>query len=145
MLSHPVALILLFAFVALLGFGFWSAWRARRVDFIHQLELGGQAEEVGAEVLDQVIPVLVEDRFAMVAQGGHTTVFEHRFVLAWTVLVAIFLFPFGLIALLAKGRETVVIVTGDRFLELHGYCSKVTADYIVAVADDVAAQLALEG
>jgi hypothetical protein len=56
--------------------------------------------------------------------------------------LALFLFPFGLLALLARGRETVVIVSGERLLELHGYCSKVTADFIVALADDVAAQSA---
>jgi hypothetical protein len=33
---------------------------------------------------------------------------------AWTVLIAIFLFPFGLVALLARTRETVIIVAGDR-------------------------------
>jgi len=47
-----------------------------------------------------------------------------------------------LIALLARGREEVVIVAGDRVLEFHGYCSKVTADFIVAVADYEAAELA---
>jgi hypothetical protein len=141
-LSHPVILVLLVAFAVLLAVCFWSAWRGRRVDFIHQLALGTQTEEVAAHVFDQLIPVLVQDGYAMVAQGGHTTVFEHRFLPGWTVLVAIFLFPFGLVALLARGRETVVIVSGDRVLELHGYCSKATADFIVAVADDVAAQLA---
>ena len=140
MLSHPVVLVLVLAFLALLGFWFWSAWSTRRVDFIHQLALGAEADAVAAEVLDQIIPALVQDGYTMVAQGGHTTVFEHRFVLAWTVLVALFLFPFGLLALLARGRETVVIVSGERLLELHGYCSKVTADFIVDVADDVAGQ-----
>ena len=91
-------------------------------------------------MFDQVIPVLVHDGYTMVAQGGHTTVFEQRFVLGWTVLVALFLFPFGLLALLAWGRETVVIVSGERLL--YGYCSKVTADFTVAVADDVAGQSA---
>jgi hypothetical protein len=37
---------------------------------------------------------------------------------------------------------TVVIVSGDRVMDLHGYCSKRIADFIVAVADDVAAESA---
>jgi len=51
----------------------------------------------------------------MVAQSGNTTVFEHRFLPSWTVLVAIFLFPFGLVALLARGRERA----GDPFGRAH--------------------------
>jgi hypothetical protein len=97
---------------------------------------------VAAQVFDQVIPVLVKDGYTMVAQGGHTTVFEHRFFPAWTVLVSIFFFPLGLIALLARARETVVIVSADGVLGLHGYCGKATADFIVDVADDAAARLA---
>jgi hypothetical protein len=142
-LLHPVILVVLLALVALLALCVWSAWRGRRVDFIHQIALGAQPETVGAQVFDRVIPVLVQDGYAMVAQGGNTTVFEHRFMPAWTVVVAIFLFPVGLVALLARGRETVVIVSADRVIDLHGYCSSVIADFIVAVADDVAAQSSL--
>jgi hypothetical protein len=141
-LSHPVVLLLLLAFAALFAWCLWTAWRARRVDFVYQIPVGGQPDAVADQVFDRLIPVLVKDGYAVVAQGGHTTVFEHRFFPAWTVVVAIFLFPFGLIALLARGREEVVIVAGDRVLEFHGYCSKVTADFIVAVADYEAAELA---
>lgn len=141
MLSDLVIALLLLAFAVLLAWCIWSAWRARAVDFVHQIPLGAQTEDVAAHVFDQVIPVLVRDGYAMVAQGGHTTVFERRFTPAWTVLVAIFLFPFGLLALLARGRETVNVVSGDGVLELYGYCSKAIADFIVVVADDAAAQL----
>jgi hypothetical protein len=106
-LRHPVTFVVLFALAVLVALCLWSAWRARRVDFIHRIALESQSEAVGTRVFDRVIPVLVQNRFAMVAQGGNTTVFEHRFVPGWTVLVAIFLFPFGLVALLARGRETV--------------------------------------
>jgi hypothetical protein len=112
------------------------------VDFVYQVPVGGQPEALADQVFARLIPVLVKDGFSMVAQGGHTTVFEHRFLPAWSVLVAIFLFPLGLIALLARGREEVVIVAGDRVLDFHGYCSEVTADFIVAVADYEAAELA---
>jgi HAMP domain-containing protein len=141
-LSRPVVLVVVLALAALVAVCLLSAWRWRRVDFIHQLPLGADAEAVAAEVFDQLIPVLVKDGYTMVAQGGHTTVYEHRFFPAWTVLASIFLFPVGLVALLARSRETVVIVSGDRVLELHGYCGKVTADFIVAVADAAAARLA---
>ena len=142
-LSHPAILVVLVALVALLALSLWSAWRRRRVDFIHSIALGGQADAVAARLFDRLLPVLVDDGYAIVAQAGHTTIFEHRFFPAWTVLVSIFFFPFGLLALLARGRETVVIVSADGALDLHGYCSKTTADFIVASADYVAAELAL--
>jgi hypothetical protein len=134
--------VLVVALAVLAVLGFWSAWRWRRVDFIHQLTLGAETDAVAAQVFDQVIPVLVEDGYTMVAQGRHTTVFEHRFFPAWTVLVSIFFFPLGLIALLARAWETVVIVSADGVLGLHRYCGKATADFIVDVADDAAARLA---
>ncbi|MGO9960047.1 MAG: hypothetical protein ACLP50_29405 [Solirubrobacteraceae bacterium] len=120
----------------------WSAWRGRRVDFVHQIDVGAEPDAVAASVFDRVIPVLVQDGYKMVAQGGTTTVFELRYLPAWTVLVAIFLFPFGLVALLARTRETVIIVAGDRTLAMHGCCSNVNADFIIAVADHAAAQVA---
>lgn len=129
----------LLAFAVLVALWVRWAWRDRRVDFVHQIALGLQAEAAGAEVFDRVIPVLVRDGYAMVARGGNTTVFERRFFPAWTILVAFFLFPFGLVALLARGRGTVVIVSGDRAMQLHGSCPRGIADFIVSVADEVAA------
>jgi hypothetical protein len=52
--------------------------------------------------------------------------------------VAIFLFPVGLLALLARGRETIVIISRDGVLELHGRCGKVNAEFVIASADDAA-------
>lgn len=145
MLSHPVLLLLVLMLATVVVLSLRSAWRDRRVDFIHRLSLGGQADAVAARVFDRIVPVLVQDGYTMVAQAGHTTVFERRFFPGWTFLVAIFFFPVGLLALLARGRETVVIVTGDDVLELHGYCRKLNADFIVGVADDEAAYLAPTG
>ena len=122
--------------------GVWFAWRDRRVDFIHHLDPGPDTDAVAELTFDRILPTLVTDGYAMVAQAGNTTIFERRFFPAWTVLVAIFAFPFGLLALLARGRETIVIVTGVSSLELYGCTSKTTADYIVATADYAAAHLA---
>lgn len=93
-------------------------------------------------MLDQIIPVLVDDGYRSVAQGGHTTAFERRHVVGWTILVAIVFFPVGLIALLFRGRESVTVIGGERSFEVHGCCGKHMADYLMAVADDAAAAFA---
>ena len=115
------------------------AWRDRSVDFVHRRALGGATEATAATVFDRVVPVLVADGYAMAAHGGHTTIMERRFFPVWTIVAAIFLFPIGLLALLARARETVVLVGRDGVLEVHGRCGKLTADFVVAVADDAAA------
>src|SRR4051794_32789776 len=99
MLSHAAILVLLLALVALLGASLRWAWRDRSVDFIHRLTLGAQTDTVAALTFDHVIPVLADGGYRMVAQAGHTTIFERRFFPVWTVLAAIFVFPVGLIAL----------------------------------------------
>jgi hypothetical protein len=140
MLSHPAILALLLALAAVVLLSLLWAWRDRSVDFIHRRALGAQTDAVAALMLDRVVPVLVRDGFAMVAQAGHTTVFERRFFPIWTILVAIFLFPVGLLALLARGRETIVIISRDGVLELHGRCGKFNADFVIASADDAATE-----
>ena len=141
-MSNPVLLTLLVAFAVVGVLAARWAWRDRRVDFLHRLALGAASEAVAATVFDHVVPVLVADGYAMAAHGGHTTIMERRFFPVWTILAAIFLFPVGLLALLARDRETVVIVSRDGVLELHGRCGKLTADFVIAVADEAAADQA---
>ena len=132
-------LTLLVALAALAVLAARWAWRDRTVDFLHRCALGAATEATAATVFDRVVPVLVADGYVMAAHGGHTTIMQRRFFPAWTILAAIFLFPVGLLALLARARESVVIVSRDGVLELHGRCGKMTADFVVATADDAAA------
>ena len=142
MLRHPAILVVVLILAALLGAWLLWAWRDRSVDFIHRIALGAQTGAVAALTFDRVIPVLTQDGYRMVARAGHTAVFERRFFPVWTVLAAIFLFPIGLIALLARGRETIVIASGGGILELHGRCGKITADFVTSAAEDAAADRA---
>ncbi len=141
MLSHPILLLIEFAVAGLVVVGVLLAWRDRGVDFLHRAVLGDRSDAVVALTLDRVLPVLVDDGYRMVANAGHTTILERRFFPVWTVLAAIFLFPVGLLALLARGRETIVIAGRDGVVELHGRCGKVTADFVVDAARDAAADL----
>jgi hypothetical protein len=140
-LRELVIVLVLLGIVAALAWCFRSAWLHRRVDFVHRVGAGLQVDTVSARVFDRVIPVLVSDGYKMVARAGNTTMFERRSLPGWTILVAIFLFPFGLLALLARNRETITVVSTDGTLDLHGSCSKAHADYLIAVANEVAGHL----
>jgi hypothetical protein len=135
-----VLVAVVFALAVLLGLALRSMWRHRRVDFIHHVAAGIGADVGAAELFDQVVPVLVRDGFRTIANAGHTTVFERRSSLIGPILISIVLFPFGLIALLWRTRETVTFVSAGATIDLYGYCSKPIADYLVAVAEDVAAR-----
>jgi hypothetical protein len=138
LLSHPALLVLVLGLAVLLGLAVRSVWRNRRVDFIHHVTVGVQAEDSANQLFDRVVPVLVREGYRMVANAGHTTVFEFRSSLVGPILISIFLFPIGLLALLGRSRETITFVTAGATLEIYGYCSKSIVDYVVAVADDVA-------
>jgi hypothetical protein len=139
-LSHPVLLVVVLGVVVLLGLIVRSMWRSRRIDFIHQTAIGAEGKDAASELFDRVVPVLVEAGYRMIADAGHTTVFEYRSSLVGPIVISVLLFPIGLIALLARSRETVTFVTAGATLEIYGYCSKPIVDYLVAVADDVAGQ-----
>ncbi len=137
---RPVVVVVLVALAILLGLALWLMWRNRRVNFIDHVAFGQEAEVAVAELFDRVVPVLVSDGYRMVASAGNTSVFERRSSLVGPILISIVLFPVGLIALLGRSRETVTFVSAGATLELYGYCTKPIADYLLAVADDVAAQ-----
>lgn len=120
----------------------WTAWRCRQVDLIHRVRAPGRSDEVADHVFDRIVPSLVKDGYAMVAQAGNTTVFEHRFFYGWTFLVALFLFPFGLLALLLRGRDTIVVISGPNAVEVTARCPKPVADWIIAVFDEAALAVA---
>jgi hypothetical protein len=134
MLSHPLLLGVIVALVALLGWALWSMWHYRRVD------VRSGADDAAAELFDMVIPLLVKDGYRTVASAGHTTVFERQTSLVGPMIISIVLFPIGMLALLARRRETITIVSPGTGLELYGCSTKPMADYLIAVADDVAAR-----
>jgi len=112
----------------------WATWRDRRVDFLNDVPLGADAEAARERFLDFEVPILVAARFTTVAHVGHTTILERSQIPAWAFWLAILLFPVGLIALVARTRETVTIATSGDTLQVHGRCSKRLAD---AIVDDV--------
>jgi hypothetical protein len=129
---------LLFGFVGIVAYLCWWGWRERTVDFLHDVRVGFDAEEARQRFLDRAIPFLVASDFRSVGQSAHTTVMERRYVLGWTIALAFLLFPFGLLALLVRGRDRIVIASSGDSIRLHGSCPKSLADGIVEELDHVA-------
>jgi hypothetical protein len=65
---------------------------------------------VVAEAMRTIGPHLLRSGYSMERKGRSQLVFTRDRRPAWTILVAIFLFPFGLLALTHKARESQVFV-----------------------------------
>src|SRR3954453_2416510 len=63
----------------------------------------------GADILEFLVPVFHSYGYALVDRRSDRLIFARRYQPAWTILTAVFLFPFGLLALLAKGDEQISI------------------------------------
>jgi hypothetical protein len=67
------------------------------------------AEHTMGELMEHVAPPLARHGYNLVARSPYRLVFARERRPVWTILVAIFLFPFGLFALLYKDREQIAI------------------------------------
>ena len=71
-------------------------------------------EDVHLEVLRTIAPPLVDYGYQLVSHSPTGIVFECRLRPSWTILVAIFVFPIGLIALTIRRNERIVISLAER-------------------------------
>jgi hypothetical protein len=67
------------------------------------------AEHTMAELMEHVAPPLARHGYTLEARSPYRLVFARSKRPVWTILVAIFLFPFGLLALLYRDREQITI------------------------------------
>jgi hypothetical protein len=68
----------------------------------------------GADVLELLVPAFFSYGYELVERTPDRLVLERRYQPGWTILLAIFLFPLGLLALLARGSEIVTIDLASR-------------------------------
>ena len=64
-------------------------------------------------VLTTLAPLLVARGYTLVSATDRLVVFEQDRRPAWTILVAVVLFPFGLVALTHKRRTRIVVAFTD--------------------------------
>jgi len=64
-------------------------------------------------VLTTLAPLFVARGYALVSENDRMVVFEQDRRPAWTILVAVFAFPIGLLALTNKRRSRIVVAFTD--------------------------------
>src|SRR3954451_2077007 len=100
-------------------------WFPGRTRFRARWRAPVRREEAAKDLLEYVVPPLHTYGYELVEQTRDWLVFERRMRPAWTVLIAVFVFPIGWLALLhtereriaieliPRGEETVIIATGS--------------------------------
>lgn len=83
--------------------------RGGRIAFAERVELSIAPAECRTQVLEHIAPLMAADGYTLVLGDAHRLAFETERRPEWTILVAIFGFPFGLFALLIKNRERIDI------------------------------------
>ncbi len=93
--------------------------------FTHTLIIHAPPERVRALALSRLAPRFNESDFKLSAQSADLLTFENTSRPAWTILVAIVGFPFGLLALLPDHTERITITLeprgeGETVMRFHG-------------------------
>jgi hypothetical protein len=91
-------------------------WFPGRYEFTVRWVAPASRKDAQADLMEFVAPPMHRFGYDLIERTPERMVFERRTFPMWTLLPAIFLFPFGLLALLIRGNERVAI----EFLERRG-------------------------
>jgi hypothetical protein len=83
--------------------------RPGNVPFATQFQTQSGAETVMCEAMRTVVPRLVADGYVLEVSEPKLLILSREHRPAWTIVLAIFVFPLGLLALLHKKRSQVVV------------------------------------
>ena len=78
--------------------------------FVERLDVPRAIDVVGEHVVTDIAPPLAKRGYEFVRHDGNQIVFVREWRPAWTIVVAILVFPIGLIALLHKQRDQITIM-----------------------------------
>jgi hypothetical protein len=81
--------------------------------FAERTAVSAPRNRVIEQVLTTLAPLLVARGYTLVSDTDRLVVFEHDRRPAWTILLAVFVFPFGLLALTHRRRSRIVIAFTD--------------------------------
>lgn len=84
-----------------------SDGRLTLIGFSERVALRASPERCRTQALEFIAPLLARWDYRLVARGPDHLGFELEERPAWTILVAVFAFPLGLIALMVKRRERI--------------------------------------
>ena len=80
-----------------------------RAGFAERIELGVPASRAHAHALATIVPAMVRAGYGLEERSDDRLAFVRRRRPAWTIVVAIVFFPFGLFALLVRDEERVSV------------------------------------
>jgi hypothetical protein len=89
-------------------------WVPGRLAFTASWHGPADPRRAGADILEFLVPMFFEYGYDLVDRTSTRLVFERRYQPIWTILLAIFLFPFGLLALLARANERITLDMSPR-------------------------------
>lgn len=78
--------------------------------FVERLEVTRSRDVVAEHVVTDIAPPLAKRGYELVRHDENQIVFVREWRPTWTILVAIFVFPIGLIALIHKQRDQITIL-----------------------------------
>jgi hypothetical protein len=88
-------------------------WFPGNRSFAERTAVSSPRNRVIEQVLTTLAPLLVARGYTLVSDTDRLVVFEQEGRPAWTILVAIFVFPLGLLALTQKSRSRIVVAFTD--------------------------------
>jgi len=86
------------------------SWHRGSLPFAERIDMAGPAEDALERTVHHIAPAMAHCRYELVASTPTWLEFVRRRRPAWTILVAILLFPFGLFALLHREERRVTVL-----------------------------------
>jgi Domain of unknown function (DUF1707) len=84
-----------------------------RLAFVERVELGVDPRMAREQALEYIAPALARNGYEMTMPSATTLLFRRRWRPVWTILLAIFTFPIGLLALTYQHEDEVIVEIDD--------------------------------
>jgi hypothetical protein len=80
-----------------------------RLAFVERVELEVDPRTTREQAFEFIAPALARSGYELTVRGGTTLLFRRRWRPAWTILLAVFTFPIGLVALMYQHEDEVIV------------------------------------
>lgn len=141
-MSTGLGLLIIAAALALVAAIIYGLWAGRTVKISLARPLSLDEDDPMADLLDQVVARLAAGGYRTLPEVANSVVLERRYFPGWTILLAVCVFPVGLLALLARGRHVVTVTCTETTLQVQGrgttWARRVLSDALAAGAPETA-------
>jgi hypothetical protein len=114
-----------------------------RLAFVERVELGVDPPTAREQAFEYIAPAMASHGYELSVLGGSTLLFRRRWRPLWTILLAVFTFPIGLVALMYQNEDEVIVeidegVRGGTALLAHGVGPLTVRRAFANLRDDLA-------